>query len=78
MDDCFSLLEFHFENNRNPVLAEPMAKYMRNKFPFLGIKKPERTRALRTFYSQTGMLKEPFDPTGYENFGIKRSENINM
>ena len=62
MDDHFSLLEFHFENNRNPVLAEPMAKYMRNKFPFLGIKKPERTRLLRTFYSQTGMLKEPFEP----------------
>ena len=46
MDDHFSLLEFHFENNRNPVLAEPMAKYMRNKFPFLGIKKPERTQAI--------------------------------
>lgn len=62
MDDHLSVLKFHFENNRNPVLAESMAKYMKNRFPFLGIKKPERTRVLRTFYNQTGILKEAFDP----------------
>jgi len=26
IDDHFSLLEFHFENSRNPVLAEPLPK----------------------------------------------------
>jgi 3-methyladenine DNA glycosylase AlkD len=61
MDDHLSLLKFHFESNRNPVLAEPMAKYMKNLFPFLGIKKPERTQLLRIYYGQTGILKEPFN-----------------
>lgn len=31
-----------FYNNKNEEQAKPMAKYMRNKFPFLGLKKPER------------------------------------
>lgn len=31
-----------FYKNRNEEQAIPMAKYMRNKFPFLGLKKPER------------------------------------
>ncbi|WP_025642087.1 DNA alkylation repair protein [Schnuerera ultunensis] len=31
-----------FYNNRNEEQAIPMAKYMKNKFPFLGLKKPER------------------------------------
>ena len=29
-------------NQADPVIAEPMAAYMKNKFPFLGIKKPKR------------------------------------
>lgn len=31
-----------FYNNRNEEQAGPMAKYMKNLFPFLGLKKPER------------------------------------
>jgi len=44
-----------------------MANYMKNLFPFLGIKKPERTKLLRVFYGQTGILKEPFDPEWVRN-----------
>lgn len=32
-----------FYNNRNEENAVPMAKYMKNQFPFLGLKKPDRT-----------------------------------
>ena len=38
-----------FYNNRNEEQAEPMAKYMRNKFPFLGLKKPERAALSKEF-----------------------------
>jgi 3-methyladenine DNA glycosylase AlkD len=60
MEDPITLLTFHFENNRNELQAKPMGKYMRNLFPFLGIKTPERTKLLKPFYQQTGILKEPF------------------
>ncbi len=60
--DYLIVLTYHFYSQRNQELAGPMAKYMRNRFPFLGIKKPERTKLLRLFYDQTGILKEPFNP----------------
>ncbi|MGK7379443.1 DNA alkylation repair protein [Planococcus sp. 1R117A] len=36
-----------FEANRNEELAIPMAAYMRNQFPFLGIKTPMRNALLK-------------------------------
>ena len=39
-----------------------MKKYMKDLFPFLGIKKPERNKLLKQFYQQTGILKEEFHP----------------
>ncbi len=62
MDEHLTKLKFHFENHRQLELAGPMAKYMKNKFSFLGIKKPERSKLLRLFYQQTGILKEAFEP----------------
>ncbi|WP_338473291.1 DNA alkylation repair protein [Niallia sp. XMNu-256] len=62
MEDHLTTLMFHFNNERNQELAEPMANYMKNRFPFLGIKKPERTKLLRLFYRQTGILSQSFDP----------------
>ncbi|MEW9053520.1 MAG: DNA alkylation repair protein [Neobacillus sp.] len=50
-----------FETHRNPENAEPMEKYMRNLFPFLGIKTPERRKLVRQFFNETGILKEPFN-----------------
>ncbi|MCF6464819.1 DNA alkylation repair protein [Clostridium sp. Cult2] len=38
-----------FYNNRNEEQAIPMAKYMKNKFPFLGLKKPERAALSKEF-----------------------------
>lgn len=49
-----------FEANRNEANAEPMKKYMKNHFPFLGIKTPTRRELMKEFYKETGILKEPF------------------
>lgn len=38
-----------FYENTNKEQAEPMAKYMRNLFPFLGLKKPERAALSKEF-----------------------------
>ncbi len=48
------------EEHRNIDQAIPMAQYMKNQFPFLGIKKPVRQPILKNFYNQSGILKEPF------------------
>lgn len=62
VEQVIALLMFQFENNRNDLQAGPMKKYMRDLFPFLGIKKPERNQLLKQFYQQTGLLKESFQP----------------
>jgi 3-methyladenine DNA glycosylase AlkD len=36
-----------FERDRDPALAEPMSKYMRYRFPFLGLPAPKQAAALR-------------------------------
>ena len=41
-----------FYNNRNEELAVPMAKYMKNMFPFLGIKTPERKELSKEFMNE--------------------------
>ncbi|OCA82319.1 DNA alkylation repair protein [Bacillus sp. FJAT-27225] len=50
-----------FEKHRNPVNAENMKKYMKDLFPFLGLKMPERKMLEREFYTKTGLLKRPFN-----------------
>lgn len=49
-----------FEANCNKENAVPMEKYLRNQFPFLGIKTPERRELLRQFFQESGILKLPF------------------
>ncbi|RLL45438.1 DNA alkylation repair protein [Oceanobacillus piezotolerans] len=51
-----------FESNRNEENAVPMAKYMRNRYPFLGIKTPQRRNLMRQFYKETNILKQAFLP----------------
>lgn len=41
-----------FYSNRNEEQAIPMAKYMKNQFPFLGLKKPERLTLSRNFLKE--------------------------
>lgn len=55
-----------FYNNKNEEQAKPMAKYMRNKFPFLGLKKPEREfRYLAIDYMDK--VKKLFTPDDMKN-----------
>ncbi|MED4227965.1 DNA alkylation repair protein [Neobacillus cucumis] len=56
-----ALLTRLFEDNCNASNAEPMAKYMKGHFPFLGIKTPLRRELERQFFKETGILNEPFN-----------------
>ncbi len=47
-------LKTFFERHANPVIAEPMAKYMRNKFLYLGLKTPERKLLNKQFFKEHG------------------------
>lgn len=51
-----------FEANRNGEQAIPMEKYMKNHFPFLGIKATARRDIMNKFFKESEMLKEPFQP----------------
>ncbi|WP_267897303.1 DNA alkylation repair protein [Peribacillus saganii] len=53
-------LFFLFEANRNRENAGPMSAYMKNHFPFLGIKSPDRRILMTQFFRDTGILKKPF------------------
>jgi 3-methyladenine DNA glycosylase AlkD len=50
-----------FEENRNDENAGPMKKYMKDHFPFLGIKSPLRKELEKQFFKETEILKKPFD-----------------
>lgn len=49
------------KEHRNPDLAKPMEQYMKNHFPFLGIKSPERKALTKQSFQQLGIGKEPID-----------------
>lgn len=61
MQSRIVLLTKIFEENRNEESAEPMKKYMKDHFPFLGIKSPLRKELEKQFFQETGILKEPFN-----------------
>lgn len=46
------LLETSLREIANPKQATPMAAYMKNQFPFLGIKTPERRKRCRSFFKE--------------------------
>lgn len=46
-----------FEKKTNPTNAEPMAKYMKNLFPYLGIKTPKRKELFKDFIKKYGLPK---------------------
>ena len=48
-----------FTEHQNEENAIPMKKYMRNRFPFLGIKTPLRKTLMRQFLKESGMREEP-------------------
>ncbi len=47
-------LQAHYAPHRNSEKAEPMSRYMKNHFPFLGIQTPERKQLLRSFLAEHG------------------------
>ncbi|HHZ02249.1 MAG TPA: DNA alkylation repair protein [Tissierellia bacterium] len=51
------IVEVYYKN-RNEELAVPMAKYMKNKFPFLGIKTPQRKTLAKEFMKERKKDKE--------------------
>ncbi|NYE06105.1 3-methyladenine DNA glycosylase AlkD [Bacillus niacini] len=61
MSNEIEILAALFEENRNEENAGPMKKYMKDHFPFLGIKSPLRKELEKQFFKETGILKEPFD-----------------
>ncbi|WP_239613675.1 DNA alkylation repair protein [Cohnella mopanensis] len=44
-----------FRQHADPEKALPMESYMRNRYPFLGIKTPERTSLLKQFWAKHGL-----------------------
>ncbi|WHY86254.1 DNA alkylation repair protein [Neobacillus novalis] len=56
-----ALLSELFIENRHEAEAEPMKKYMKGHFEFLGIKSPLRKELEKQFFKETGILKEPFN-----------------
>jgi 3-methyladenine DNA glycosylase AlkD len=47
------------ENLRNEELAGPMEAYMKHHFPFLGIKSPNRKKALKNYFSIYALPEKP-------------------
>lgn len=50
-----------FRANGNRENAYYMEKYMRNQFPFLGIKTPLRRELMKQFFEETSLLKQPYN-----------------
>jgi len=57
MNSYVENIEKLFRLNANPENAVPMAKYMKNKFHYLGIKTPKRKELLREFHKENGYPK---------------------
>jgi 3-methyladenine DNA glycosylase AlkD len=52
-----------FEQNADPAQAGPMAAYMRNQFPYLGIKIPHSAALQKQYYAEHGLpLLAELDP----------------
>lgn len=56
-----NLLTQMLKNHRNEENAVAMEKYMKNQFPYLGIKTPERRAIEKQFFKETGILTQPFN-----------------
>lgn len=57
MSTCIGKLESWLRQHANPKNARAMEAYMRNQFPFLGLKTPDRTQLTREFWKDHGTPK---------------------
>lgn len=55
MNDYLIPLKTLFEEHANPEQAGPMAQYMRNQFPFLGLKSPQGGALFKQFIAASGL-----------------------
>lgn len=55
MNEYVLALKELFEAHANPEQAGPMAAYMRDQFPYLGIKTPQSTELQKRFYAKHGL-----------------------
>jgi len=55
MNDYLQPLVNLYTRAADPEMADPMKKYMRNQFDFLGIKSPERRQLFREFIKRAGL-----------------------
>lgn len=66
-------------NHANPELAKPMENYMRNQFPFLGIKTPEREAILKEYLHEHGQpTSEQFDQVILDLWAMPEREFQNV
>lgn len=54
METYLQSLVSAMEQQRDPAKAAPMSAYMRNQFPYLGIKSPQMAEICRKFYKESG------------------------
>ena len=57
MHPYVAFLKTLFEQNANPAQAQPMKKYMRDQFEYLGIKTPQNVALQKEFFAQHGFPK---------------------
>jgi len=62
-----------FHSHANPELAEGMSRYMKYHFPFLGIKKPLRSKLEKDFIQVNKNLKYEILKSVIMSFGNNRS-----
>ena len=55
MHNYLQPLRIIFEHHADNAQAEPMARYMRNKFDFYGIKTPKRRELFNEFIATSGL-----------------------
>lgn len=68
-------LETHFRKESNRELAVPMENYMKNNFPFLGIKTEKRRAIFKSIYEQNkAEIKSNFRAIAWELFQMKERE----
>lgn len=53
--DYVAPLVVAFSKAANPERAVPMSKYMKNRFPFLGIPTPQRNEIIKQFFKENGL-----------------------
>jgi 3-methyladenine DNA glycosylase AlkD len=75
MDNYIFKLKEFFKSHEIKENQEDMAKYMRNKFKFLGLKSKKRRELSRVFYNEHGKFNfEKIDTLGKEVWNLEERE----